>query len=355
MRKRIVVLLALLVVLSGRSVPVRAQGYAPPHTLQLQDEGVLQGQMTGINCTGAGITCSVSGGLAAFNDPGATIPTGTGFTHITGGAQDAAAKLVNLTASTDVAANQGTTTTLLHGNAGGQASFANVVSGDFGANILAVANGGTNQSAATDDNILVGDGTTWAKKALPNGAVSYTTSTNTVAQAGVSNLAASTSADLAGVLSDEAGTGKALFANGLLVVTGSNFTTTNTANQTITGLSWSGANGTNYWFECNLAATGTATGGPRISVTSSGASTTISYAITGHTTAATTQTYTGGSASGTQSASCTSSCLTTDIPFHVTGMIRPSASVTLAIAAANSTSGQTTTVKIGSSCLVLTP
>jgi len=57
---------------------------------------------------------------------GGGAPTGTGFVHITGGAQDAASKLVNLTASTDVAANQGTTTTLLHGNAAGQAAFTGV-------------------------------------------------------------------------------------------------------------------------------------------------------------------------------------------------------------------------------------
>lgn len=59
------------------------------------------------------------------------IPTGTGYSHVTSGALDSASKLVNLTASTDVAANQGTTTTLLHGNAAGQPSFASVVSGDL--------------------------------------------------------------------------------------------------------------------------------------------------------------------------------------------------------------------------------
>ncbi len=58
------------------------------------------------------------------------VPTGTGFSHVTSGALDAAAKLVNLTAATDVAANQGTTTTVLHGNAAGQASFSAVTSAD---------------------------------------------------------------------------------------------------------------------------------------------------------------------------------------------------------------------------------
>lgn len=77
----------------------------------------------------------LNGAWAAAGGGGST-PTGTGFTHITAGVQDAAAKLVNLTATTDVAANQGTTTTVLHGNAAGQPSFASVnlasdVSGDL--------------------------------------------------------------------------------------------------------------------------------------------------------------------------------------------------------------------------------
>lgn len=57
---------------------------------------------------------------------GGTTPTGTGFRHVTAGAEDAASALVTLTDAAHVAANQGTTTTVLHGNAAGQASFAAV-------------------------------------------------------------------------------------------------------------------------------------------------------------------------------------------------------------------------------------
>lgn len=67
------------------------------------------GALTVTSCTGCG--------------GGGSVPTGTGFTHNTGGVQDGASKLVNLTAATDVAANQGTTTTVFHGNAAGQGSF----------------------------------------------------------------------------------------------------------------------------------------------------------------------------------------------------------------------------------------
>lgn len=57
---------------------------------------------------------------------GGSTPTGTGYRHVTGGVEDAAADLVTLTSATEVAPNQGTTTTVLHGNAAGQASFAAV-------------------------------------------------------------------------------------------------------------------------------------------------------------------------------------------------------------------------------------
>lgn len=47
---------------------------------------------------------------------------------------------------------------------------------------LSVAHGGTNLTAATDDNVMVGNGTTWQSKALttcPTGGISYDASTNT--------------------------------------------------------------------------------------------------------------------------------------------------------------------------------
>lgn len=70
------------------------------------------------------------------------------------------------------------------------------------------------QTLATDDTTLVGNNTTFQLKTLPNGAVSYTTSTNAFAQATLANIAASTSAELRGVLSDEVGAGLAIFLDG---------------------------------------------------------------------------------------------------------------------------------------------
>jgi hypothetical protein len=70
--------------------------------------------------------------------------------------------------STDVLAsaqhvNQGTTTTLLHGNAAGNPSWTNVVSADFGAGLLDEAHGGTGAGALTCTNqFLTSNGTLYS-------------------------------------------------------------------------------------------------------------------------------------------------------------------------------------------------
>lgn len=63
---------------------------------------------------------------------------------VIGGGSQAAAALGSL----------GTTTTLLHGNAAGAPTFGNVADGDFGANLLGVAHGGTNLASGTSGGIL---------------------------------------------------------------------------------------------------------------------------------------------------------------------------------------------------------
>lgn len=55
--------------------------------------------------------------------------------------------------------------------------------GTVGSSILGVANGGTNLAAATDDNVMVGNGTTWQSKAITScsaatSALTYNTTTN---------------------------------------------------------------------------------------------------------------------------------------------------------------------------------
>lgn len=64
-----------------------------------QDEGgTLSSTVNTINFVGAGVTASGAGATTTVTIPGGgTVPTGTGFTHITAGAQDGAAKLVDTT------------------------------------------------------------------------------------------------------------------------------------------------------------------------------------------------------------------------------------------------------------------
>jgi len=45
-------------------------GFSPPQGIVIQDEGIAQGRARTLNCTGAGITCSVSAGTATINATG---------------------------------------------------------------------------------------------------------------------------------------------------------------------------------------------------------------------------------------------------------------------------------------------
>lgn len=94
----------------------------------------------------AGATKSATAAqVAALGGGGGSVPTGTGFTHITGGSQDAAAKKVDLTASADVTVP----------SAGVVHSDGSVLSSgdvDLAADVtgtLPVANGGTGTTTST--------------------------------------------------------------------------------------------------------------------------------------------------------------------------------------------------------------
>jgi hypothetical protein len=85
------------------------------------------------NCTGTDKFSAFNASNGLFTctaDVGAATPTGTGFVHVTAGAQDGAAATVDFNNSAEVSANQGTSTTVLHGNAAGQPAFGSVVQGD---------------------------------------------------------------------------------------------------------------------------------------------------------------------------------------------------------------------------------
>jgi len=63
----------------------------------IQDEGIVKGQIDDINFVGAGVVATVTGrtGIITIAGGGGSVPTGTGFRHITAGVEDAAAKLVD--------------------------------------------------------------------------------------------------------------------------------------------------------------------------------------------------------------------------------------------------------------------
>lgn len=46
------------------------QGLTVPPGVKVQDEGTTQGQAVTLNCTGAGVSCSVSGGVATLTSSG---------------------------------------------------------------------------------------------------------------------------------------------------------------------------------------------------------------------------------------------------------------------------------------------
>ena len=151
--------------------------------LMLAAAGMLIGQSS---ISGGSVTSSgaiTSGHCASFasstviQDSGGTCggggstPTGTGFIHVTSGTQDGASKLVDLTAATDVAANQGTTTTVLHGNAAGQGSFGKVALTADVSGSLPPANGGVaSSSVASQDYFLAPAGIIGATSSANRGA-----------------------------------------------------------------------------------------------------------------------------------------------------------------------------------------
>lgn len=62
-------LLGVLVLVAGSALPAWAQ-VSPAPGVQINDEAVSQGRATILNCTGAGIACSVTGTTATLNATG---------------------------------------------------------------------------------------------------------------------------------------------------------------------------------------------------------------------------------------------------------------------------------------------
>ena len=85
---------------------------------------------------------------------GGSPPTGSGFRHVTAGVEDAASEKVTFSDADQVTPNQGTTTTVLHGNAAGQPSFAAVSLTADVSGTLPVGNGGLGIATGTSGGVL---------------------------------------------------------------------------------------------------------------------------------------------------------------------------------------------------------
>jgi hypothetical protein len=106
---------------------------------------------------------------------------------------------------------------------------------------LPIANGGTNVTSATDDNLLVGNGTTFQLKALPD---CVDTGGNHL------NYTASSNAFSCGTSGGGGGLSDGGILTGDVTVTGGSNTW-----QNVTGLSWSVSANTSYRFSCSLQVT----------------------------------------------------------------------------------------------------
>lgn len=126
-----------------------------------------------------------------------------------GGIQGGIVNLANASGTLAVG-NGGTGATsltgVLHGNGSNAFTVGNVALTSEVSGVLPVANGGTNLSGSTDDNTVVGNGTTWQSKALPacldtgGNHLNYDASGNSFSCGTSTSILSGTSASLGGSL-----------------------------------------------------------------------------------------------------------------------------------------------------------
>lgn len=275
---------------------------APPQAgINVEDEGSLQGRATSINFTGDGVTCTYSSpeatcDIAAGGGGGA--PTNATYITQTSNATlsaeqilaDLSTGILKVTTSTGVLStavagdfptlNQNTTGTAaalaadpsdcatsthfaVGVNASGTATCEAIADADVPDTIsltnitqitnraisdtsgtLAVSRGGTNLTASTDDNAMIGNGTTWESKTLPDcdgdtTVLHYDTATNAFSCG-----------------DDDTGGGGGATVTIVRLAADSALSTTTKTN--LSGISFTLSASTNYTYECHMYTTANA-------------------------------------------------------------------------------------------------
>jgi hypothetical protein len=240
---------------------------------------------------------------------------------------------------------------------------------------LPISKGGTTETAATDNAVLVGvDNTDWAPKVLPS--CSNPTTDKLLYNTTTRSFSCGTDQTGGGYATIE-DDGTALPQRTTLNFVGDGIeckdvsaktvcninspatyklknsnVTNSTTTPANTGLEWPVTAGTTYGFRCTVLAQGTSTSLPRFNF--SGPSMTHFAVATRRftTTSAQTLLVLQAPSSSPQTAACTSSCNATVLPSSFEGVFLPSASGTFSIQVSSSTDGQTVTVYRGSHCEV---
>jgi hypothetical protein len=330
----------------GLSLYVLAQ-VVNPYRLDLRDEGTSQGRISALNCTGAGVACSVSAGVGTVNVEGGGGGAPTGATYITQTADGTLSaeqalsplatgivKVTNGTGvlSTAIAADFPT----LNQNTTGTA--ANVTG------TVAIANGGTGQAGATAAFDALAPSSSQGDLIYHNGTDNVRLAKGTANQ----QLRMNGGATAPEWFSPSGGGGATVTR---LVVTADRII--NSASYTdVTDLTLAVSSGATYSFECHLRGTQSVAGDQFWAAINGPSSTWIGYSQIIFT-SATAHTAVSATAFDATAGLPTSGATTAGLPHQVKGSFLTSASGTFAVRVRRDAGTGTTTVLRGSYCLVV--
>lgn len=280
----------------------------------LSDQTDLQSALNGKEAAGAfsGVgVCGANTWASTLNDTAAPTCTQPAFSSLSGSATDAQVpNTITLDSLTQVTARAISDTT----------------------GTLAVSRGGTNLTTSADDNVMVGNGTTWETKAVPScsgstNALAYNTSTNAYA----CNTIAAGSVQIARKTADQSST-STTFAD-------------------VTGLTFSMNASTSYSIRCELSyVTAATTTALQIALNGPASPTAMRYTVNTATTA-TAQHFASQSAYDTNTNPATGGG-STALPVVLAGTVENGTTAgTLALRIRTEVSGSSVTIQRGAFCV----